>query len=96
MYVDTEVGRIQLKNLIEMSNPPKVMSFNHETQSMEYQPIISRSKHTTEESMLEIEYEGGSIWVTENHRVWSETRRMYIKAVDIQPKEDILIDTDLI
>jgi hypothetical protein len=42
--------------------------------------------------MLEIEYEGGSVWVTENHLVWSETRNMYIEARYIEEGEDILID----
>jgi len=94
MYVDTEVGRIQLKDFLELPQLPRVKSFNHITHRVEYQPIISSSRHTTDEHMLEIEYEGGSIWVTENHRVWSETRGMYIEAIDIQPEENILIDTE--
>lgn len=96
MYVDTEVGKIQLKDLLELHQPPRVKSLNHADGVIEYQPIISRSKHTTDERMLEIEYEGGSIWVTENHKVWSETRKMYIEAIDIQPEEDILIDMESI
>jgi DNA polymerase I-like protein with 3'-5' exonuclease and polymerase domains len=87
-----EYNKVRLGDLIEMENPPRVKSFNHATREIEYKPIGYKSKHTTEEQMLEIEYEGGSVWVTENHLVWSETRNMYIEARYIEEGEDILID----
>lgn len=92
MWVETERGRFQLKTLIAMANPPRAKSFNHHTNQVEYQPIDFKSIHATEQKMMEIEYEGGSIMVTEDHEVWSNTRNAYVKAKDIQDGEGVLID----
>lgn len=93
MYVDTETGRIQLKQLLDMENPPKAKSFCHDTQQVEYQPIGYRSKHTTDEDMYEFTYEGGSVKLTGNHPVWSVTRNAYIRVDQIQEGEEVIVDS---
>lgn len=95
MYVETSDGKIQLRDLITSSNPPKIKSFNHEKNKIEFRRMMYKSIHTTNEDMLEIEYEGGVIQVTENHEVWSVTRNSYIKAKDIQENEVILLSSRL-
>lgn len=90
-FVKTEIGPLQIKDLVAMHTPPKVLSYNHSTDALEYKDVINQSEHKTDKRMVEIEYEGGSITVTEDHEVWSETRKSYIEAKDINPDEEILI-----
>lgn len=91
-HVFTEQGPIKIKELIKQTNPPKVLSFNHNTNSQEYKPIEFQSQHTTSKQMVEIQYEGGSLFITEDHEIWSVTRDAYIRATDIQPDEELLIN----
>lgn len=92
MFVETIQGKIRLGELLTMKAPPLVKSFNHATEEIEYKPAAYQSIHTTDEPMVEIEYEGGSIRVTANHEVWSETRKCYIRADSIQEGEEVVLD----
>jgi uracil-DNA glycosylase len=78
------------KPISEVSTGDIVMSYNHTTLQVEPQPVISVSSHTTSERMFEIEYEGGTLKVTENHEVWSVTRCSYVKVKNLQEGEEIL------
>lgn len=91
-YVSTEIGKIKFSELLEMAQQPKVYSFNHETQQKELKPIGTQSIHPPEEDMYEIAYEGGTVTVTGNHPIWSQTRKEYIRADDIREGEEVLID----
>lgn len=89
-YVLTEIGMIPIRELISLNNPPKVVSWNHALEKVELKEIIATSEHATNEDMFEIEYEGGTFRVTENHEVWSVTRNAYVKAKNLIEGEDIL------
>ena len=90
-YVWTERGPIQIKDLVDMDDKPRVWSFNTKSGTPELKPILLSSRHSTNERLVEIEYDGGTIRVTENHKVWSETRKCYIEAINIQPDEEVLL-----
>ena len=66
-----------------------VMSFNHDTNIPEPNPIISSKKSQVETVMITIEYEGGTLECTANHKVWSYTRNAYIRADEILDDEEV-------
>jgi hypothetical protein len=88
--VETENGPMRVDALTSMTSPPKVLSFNHETQQQEYKSISATSEHATEEDMYEIEYEGGTLQVTGNHKLWSITRNAYVRVDEILEGEFLL------
>ena len=89
--VVTDVGRVRIDDLIDMENKPKVLSFNHATGEEEWKPIVAASKHVTQQRMYELEYGGGTIRVTEDHKVWSVTRGSYVAAKDLTLDDEILL-----
>jgi hypothetical protein len=90
-WVWTECGPIKIKDLVNCINPPNVASFNHTTNQIEYKPIIASSIHKNKKRMVEIDYEGGKLRVTEDHEIWSITRNTYIKAIELQENEEVEI-----
>jgi hypothetical protein len=40
---------------------------------------------------MELEYEGGTVRLTENHKVWSVSRSKYVKMKDVLPGEQLQI-----
>lgn len=89
--VCTENGKIPIKNIVTESKSTKVWSFNHEKQCAELKPVLLASEHQTNEMMYEIEYEGGSLRLTGNHKIWSVTRNKYVRVDEIYPDEDVLV-----
>jgi len=90
-YVLTEAGQIRIQDLVRMDRPPQVLSYNTSSGILEYKPILAKSEHETAEDLYEIEYEGGTVRVTGNHRLWSATRSAYIRADEICPGEEVLV-----
>jgi hypothetical protein len=90
-FVETEIGKIKIKELIELQDKPKVLSYNHETRTLEYKRILFSSEHESSERMVELEYEGGLVQVTENHKVWSNTRQCYIEVKYLTQDEEIIV-----
>jgi DNA polymerase I-like protein with 3'-5' exonuclease and polymerase domains len=91
-YISTEIGMVKLNDFIDMLDKPRVYSFNHVTEQVELKPVCNDSIHTTEEDMYEIEYEGGTITVTGNHKIWSKTRNDYVRADAIEEGEEVLVN----
>ena len=90
-YVSTSEGKIKISELVKLEKPPKVWSMNTTTKEIELKAIIGTSTHKTNKRMVLIEYEGGAISVTEDHKIWSNTRMCYIEAKDIQVNEDLVV-----
>lgn len=89
-YIETDKGKVKIKDIITDVSKYKALSYNHGTDSTEYRTISDGWLSATGENLVEIEYEGGSIKVTESHEVWSVTRNTYVKAKDIQEGEEVL------
>ncbi len=87
----TELGWIRIQELVQMMAPPKVASFNHSTHAVEFSEVLLQSEHATDEDMYELEYDGGTIQVTGNHKVWSVTRQAYVRVDEICLDEEILV-----
>lgn len=88
-WVETELGRKQIKDIVARYPDIRVWSFNFETGKPELKKLINRSERNTEEDLIHIEYEGGSISVTANHKIWSNTRKAYVRADEIEEGEDL-------
>ena len=87
----TETGWMGIDEFIDLPKKPKLLSFNHKKGAFEYKDVILTSRHQTVEKMYEIEYEGGTLRVTGNHKVWSITRNAYVRADEICLGEDVAI-----
>ena len=59
-----------MRDFIALPTMPRVLTFNHETGETEYKSVIGTSEHTTDQDMYEIEYDGGVLRVTADHKVW--------------------------
>lgn len=93
--VCTEAGDVIIADLVVQDKPPRVWSFNHDSQKLELAEIVGKSRHATKRRMVEIEYEGGSLRVTEDHKIWSVTRNAYVEAASLLDDEEVLILDEL-
>lgn len=91
-HVLTEVGMIRIRDLLNMIDKPKVVSYNHATGQNELKSIGTYSVHSPKDPMYELEFDGGTIKVTGNHMVWSVTRNKYIRADEILEGEELQVD----
>jgi hypothetical protein len=89
--VETEFGMRKIIDIVRDPQPPRVWSFNHKTGERELKQVLYQSEHTTTDKMIEIEYEGGTLRVTENHEIWSVTHQRYVKVKDVREDEEVLI-----
>jgi uracil-DNA glycosylase len=89
--VETENGRKKIRDLVDDPNPPRVWSQNLESGTAELKPIVSTSSHPTKRRMMELELDNTTIRVTEDHKVWSVTRKSYVEARDLDPGEEFLV-----
>ena len=92
--VETNKGKLPINELVngkyKGDETLLVWSVNRETGEQELKPIINRLERPTPEDMVEIEHEGGTLRVTESHKVWSVTRNCYVMAKDIYLGEELL------
>lgn len=88
-WVVTEQGRMQIKDLVAMPQPPRVLSWNHAEEKPEFKRILNQSQHANKKRMVEVEWEGGKLRVTEDHKIWSVTRGAYVEARSLQPDEEV-------
>lgn len=81
----------EIGKLVEEKSTKKVMSFNHETGQIEPKQIISHSKTPLKQNdkklmKLTIRKSNGTletIECTDNHKIWVESLRKYIKAGEL-------------
>lgn len=89
--VCTEIGFMPISELVDVQVKPRVLSFNHENRTLEWSEILLCSEHETDEEMYELDYEGGTIQVTANHKIWSVTRDQYVRVDEIFVDEEVLV-----
>ena len=77
--IATQQGQINIVDLINMSNPPKILSYNHRENRLEYKKLIAYKVRKNHE-LYTIETSGGSkVRVTGEHRFFTKERG-YTKA----------------
>ncbi len=93
--VITDKGKIRIQDIVASPiGTYKALSYSHLTRTEEYKDISFTSVHTTKQEMFEIEYEGGTVRLTEDHEVWSVTRQKYVKVKELEEGEEMLLAKD--
>lgn len=88
--VETDKGQLSIGQIIDQHLDVRVMSFNHNTQTVEYKKIVARQKKLLKRKWHTLYYEGGYISVTANHLVWCDGRG-YIPSKDVQQGDIIYV-----
>lgn len=91
VIVETDIGPIPIKELASNFIGRKALSYNHETGVAEYRDITASSETVPTEDLIQLEYEGGTLTVTESHEVWCVNKDCYIAVRDIELDDEVLI-----
>lgn len=90
-YVSTEAGSVKIRDLVEMPIPYRVWSMDLKTNKLELKKVTNRSRHKTTKRLVKVTYEGGAVTVTEDHKIWSRSRNMYVEAADLRLYDRVII-----
>ena len=92
--IETNLGRIPISMIVRDPDGYLVLSYNHDTNSVEYTEILggAMTRPNAEVYELEVESENGTtkIHLTPDHQVWTENRG-YVDAVDLTEEDVVLI-----
>jgi hypothetical protein len=81
-----------IQEIVENKFSGKVKSFNHSTNTIEFCNVTDWSVIPNNDDWLEIVLKSGKkIYVTPNHKIWSETRNNYFNAENFSINEKIII-----
>ena len=89
--VETDKGRVKISTVCSNPDAYQILSWNHAVGKAELKPISYASTHASNKRMVEIRYTGGSVRVTEDHKVWSVTKNDYVEAGKISKGERVLL-----
>lgn len=88
--IDTEMGKIDIKELHEMENPPLVLSYNHDSSKLEYKKIeVTRRKQADEFTKIST-IGGNEIISTQEHRYY-DFERGYREANLFRPDDKLTV-----
>lgn len=76
------------KNIEDISVGEYVLTLNSDRKLIP-NVVVETHKVRTDKRMIQINHEHGSFICTEDHEVWSETRKAYVKAIELTD-EDVL------
>lgn len=91
-YIDTPTGK---RKISELSEGDRVWAFDHESGEIVSSEVTGTKAvpSTANDEWFEIETdEGHLIFVTEDHLVWSETRKRYVQVKLLKKGEEVLIN----
>lgn len=86
--VTTDIGELQIGHIVEDRLPVKVLTYNHNTEQTEWQPV-DRYESNQGRALVEIDLGGTTLRCTEDHPVFVEGKG-YVKAIDIQEGDTVL------
>lgn len=89
--VVTDKGRVPISQISESIEDYRVLSYDHHSGDFEFKQVYASVVSEPAKPMVEIEYEGGSVRVTEDHEFWSVTRNSYVQAKDLTPDDELLL-----
>lgn len=88
--IDTEIGKIDVKELHEMEKPPRVLSYNHKKGKLEYKEIqVTRRKKSNELTKISTA-SGNEIISTKEHRHY-DFERGYREANLFKPGDKLTV-----
>lgn len=85
---------VNLSDIVEHPTKYTVASYNHQTNEIEPKKVIS-SMEKGSKPILEIEHEHGIFRCTAEHKVWSHTRKSYVRA-DSLTSDDLIEVSDFV
>lgn len=93
--IDTNVGQVPISQIIADPNGFMVLSYNHETDSVEYTEILSGDMTRPNADIIELEIldennKEITIRLTPDHKVWTENRG-YVDAIDLTEEDTVVI-----
>jgi hypothetical protein len=83
--VVTDKGMLLIGDIVEHRLPVKCLSYNFLKKKIYFQPIIQYNKNQKTKGLIKINYNGGSISCTPNHKIWEVTSNEYKTADKIKP-----------
>jgi hypothetical protein len=88
--VDTEIGPIRMDKLVSMRRIPRVLSYNLDTQSCEYQNVTATRTSYSADIVEVRTSERGRLRCTASHRIYTRDRG-YVAARDCQPGQGLVL-----
>lgn len=90
--INTSWGLFPIAAIVENSWEVPVLTYNHDTQVLEWSPILEYEENEVmDRSLIEIELDDGTIIsCTEDHLIWVNSQEAYVKAGDLQVGDDLL------
>jgi predicted phage terminase large subunit-like protein len=86
----TEIGELNIDTLVQLQCRPKVLSFNHEKNSLEFKSVVAVQESVTDE-LIEIRTSSGnSILSTGNHVIYGGERG-YRSAEVFEPGDGVVL-----
>lgn len=89
--VITDKGVKKIKEIVEKQLPVKVLSYDFETQTIIYKPIIRFIKNELHNRLVKINHTHGSLLCTGNHKLWSVSNGVYTQAEELRKNEVLLL-----
>lgn len=87
--IQTEIGATDIATLCQLPYPPRVLSFNHRRNCLEWKRVVA-SRTVVASDLVEVETEGGrSFRCTRNHRVYVREQG-YRQAGDLCPGDRLV------
>ena len=87
--VITDEGSAKIGDVVENGVGNKVLSYDTETKKSTWQTVTNRYKNIRNNRLVRVNYEGGAFTCTEDHKVWSETKQEWIKAINLNEGEKL-------
>lgn len=92
--IDTDQGKLTIKEIVSSKMTINVYSYNHETHVIELKPITDWSVMTRKNSWVKIKTKSGrELICTKNHRIWCEDIKAYRQADQIEIGQKLFIKT---
>lgn len=94
--IQTEIGNITIKEIVDGKLNIKVASYNHETNQLEYKNIINWSLMSRKNNWLKLTTKSGqTIICTKNHKIWCEDILAYRNSSELTIGQKIIIKTEV-
>jgi intein/homing endonuclease len=87
--VITDEGSAKIGDVVENDVGNKVLSYDTETKKSTWQTVTNRYKNIHNNRLVRVNYKEGAFTCTEDHKVWSETKQEWIKAINLNEGEKL-------
>src|SRR5699024_5614912 len=88
--IDTSIGKIDIKDLHEMEQPPLILSYNHKDGSLEHKKVKATRSKTSDNFTRITTVTGNIITATKDHRIY-DIERGYKEARYFRPNNRVAI-----